>query len=366
MKKIEFIVTCGDPAGIGIEISLKVMLAIADSNHLNNTSLKENIKNNSLVLTFLGSKELFAFYIKAYDLPISIKEENNQTFFYSLNNKSIKFPLISIPLDLTTFKIGEISAIAGQHSLNILEKALLLTKEKSLNGIITCPINKQSVLLTSQKNFIGHTEFFANAFKVKQVSMTFMSSVFNLVLMTTHLPLKEVSKSITKATIIKSIENAIYLQKITKDKQPIMVLGLNPHAGEGGNFGKEEEKIAEIIQFYRSKGTFIIGPISADTAFLKVKSKEVNTVIACYHDQGLIPLKLMTMNTCVNVTLGLPIIRTSVDHGTAFDITGKNKASHQSLLLAITKAFELNQWKFNDYKTQTKKIKISCVNNNTK
>ena len=187
--------------------------------------------------------------------------------------------------------------------------------------------------------------FFANAFKVKQVSMTFMSPVCNLVLMTTHLPLKEVSQSITKAIIIKSIENAIYLQRITKDKQPIMVLGLNPHAGEGGNFGKEEEKIAEIIQSYSSKGISIMGPISADTAFLKVKSKEIKTVIACYHDQGLIPLKLMTMNTCVNVTLGLPIIRTSVDHGTAFDITRKNQASYQSLLFAIIKAFEISQWK---------------------
>ena len=160
MKKKAFIITCGDPAGIGIEISLKVILAIVHSNHFNISNLKEKIKTNELSLTFLGNKELFSFYIKEYNLPISIKEENNQMFVYSLNNQSIKFQLISIPLDLRTFKIGEISAIAGQHSLNILKKALLLTKEKLFNGIITCPINKQSISLNTQENFIGHTEFF--------------------------------------------------------------------------------------------------------------------------------------------------------------------------------------------------------------
>ncbi len=234
---------------------------------------------------------------------------------------------------------------AGEGSLKFLDKAIALIKAGDAHVLVTAPLSKESVSCYS-KNFVGHTEYLAAAFGIKHFDMMFIADQMRLTIVTRHVPLKDVPKLITKRTVYNSIDLMVQvLKEKFKIKNPkIAVLGLNPHAGEGGLLGTEDQKhILPAIRTAVSQGINAKGPLPADTFFaFKPDRNPYDGIIAMYHDQGLAPLKGMYMKNLVNFTAGLPFVRTSPAHGTAFDIAGKNKADPSSMISAITLACELS------------------------
>lgn len=256
---------------------------------------------------------------------------------------------------------------AGEGSLGFLDKAIYLIKDGSADALVTAPLSKEEVSRCS-KNFVGHTEYLARAFGVTDFDMMFIAHHVRLSIVTRHVPLKEVPKLITTKAVFNSISlMARTLKDRFKIRDPkIAVLGLNPHAGEGGLLGHEDAKfILPAIRQARAQGINAKGPLPADTFFAFHGShchsrgsgnpydgiKRPNCfesergfydgVIAMYHDQGLAPLKGLYMKELVNFTAGLPFVRTSPAHGTAFDIAGKNKADPSSMLAALNLACQL-------------------------
>jgi len=224
---------------------------------------------------------------------------------------------------------------AGEGALKFLQKAIALIKEGRADALVTAPLSKEAVNLY-HKGFVGHTEYLARAFGVKNFDMMFITRQARLTIVTRHVPLKDVPQLITQ----KAVFNAIALMTKTlkerfKIKSPkIAVLGLNPHAGEGGLLGSEDVKsILPAIRQAQVHGINALGPLPADTFF--AFHRHYDGIIAMYHDQGLGPLKTMDMKELINFTAGLPFVRTSPAHGTAFDIAGKNKADPSSMLAAI-------------------------------
>jgi 4-hydroxythreonine-4-phosphate dehydrogenase len=233
---------------------------------------------------------------------------------------------------------------AGEGSLKFLDRAILLIKGGVADALVTAPLSKEHVSRYA-KNFVGHTEYLAEAFEVENFDMMFVAAGVRLTIATRHVPLKEVPKLITQKTVFDSI---VLMADTLKDKfkirnPRIAVLGLNPHAGENGLLGSEDRRhILPAIQKAKLRGINAVGPLPADTFFAFAKNKSpYDGIIAMYHDQGLAPLKGMYMKELVNFTAGLPFIRTSPAHGTAFDIAGKNKADPASMLAALKLACQL-------------------------
>ncbi len=247
---------------------------------------------------------------------------------------------------------------AGEGSLKFLDKAILLIKGGVADALVTAPLSKEAVS-RYHKNFKGHTEYLAEAFEVKNFDMMFIAPDVRLTIVTRHVPLQEVPALITQKAVFDSIVlMARTLKDTFKIRDPeIAVLGLNPHAGEGGLLGSQEDKhILPAIRKAKLKGINAKGPFPADTFFaFSCHSRESGSsyrtlagarnpydgVIAMYHDQGLAPLKGLYMQELVNFTAGLPFVRTSPAHGTAFDIAGKNKADPSSMLCALKLACQL-------------------------
>lgn len=233
-------------------------------------------------------------------------------------------------------KIGKVDGASGKASAQLFRMAVEHAQQKKIDAIVTGPIHKQAVLLGGEK-LTGHTEIIKQMTGVSDVVMTFFSPILNVALQTVHVPLKDVSSVIAKADLVKTYQIVSDGLKSYGIKNPrIAVAGLNPHAGEEGIMGDEDTKILlPAIQKAQKLDINISGPFSGDTLFHRSIQKEFDLVIAQYHDQGLAPLKAVAFDTAVNVSLGSPIIRTSVDHGTGFDIVGKDKANTTSLLSAI-------------------------------
>lgn len=230
---------------------------------------------------------------------------------------------------------------AGEGSLKFLDKAIALIKGGIADALVTAPLCKQAVSRYSP-HFVGHTEYLAEAFEVKKFDMMFIAGQMRLTIVTRHVPLKEVPRLITPKTVFDSISlMALTLKEKFKIKAPrIAVLGLNPHAGEGGLLGREDLScILPAVRKSRAQGINAIGPLPADTFF--AFHDKYDAVIAMYHDQGLAPIKGIYMKELVNFTAGLPFVRTSPAHGTAFDIAGKNKADPSSMIAAIKLACDL-------------------------
>jgi 4-hydroxythreonine-4-phosphate dehydrogenase len=230
---------------------------------------------------------------------------------------------------------------AGEGSLKFLDKAIDLIKGGVADALVTAPLCKHAVS-RYHKNFKGHTEYLAEAFGVTHFDMMFIAGRVHLTIVTRHVPLKDVPGLITQKAVFNSIAlMATALKDKFKIRDPkIAVLGLNPHAGESGLLGHEDGKyIYPAIRQARAHGINAVGPLSADTFFAFHKSYD--GIIAMYHDQGLAPLKGMYMKELVNFTAGLPFVRTSPAHGTAFDIAGKNKADPSSMSASLKLACEL-------------------------
>ena len=242
----------------------------------------------------------------------------------------------------TRFEPGVLSAEAGKAGHDAIVRAAADAQSGAVAAIATAPINKEALRLAGFP-WNGHTDMLAHLTGAKHVAMMFFSDELRVVLATVHVPLAAVPALLTQTLLEQTIAlTARELPKFDKVPPRIAVAGLNPHAGEHGLFGSEEERvIAPAIACCRAKGIDVSGPFPADTIFVRARRGEFDVVIACYHDQGLIPVKLVAFGRAVNVTLGLPIIRTSVDHGTAFDIAGKGVADPESMIAAVLLAARL-------------------------
>ncbi len=224
-----------------------------------------------------------------------------------------------------------------------IEQAVQAVRKGEIDAVVTAPISKEHLQLAGYR-YPGHTEFLAALSQVREVRMMMAGPKLRVVLATIHEPLNKVSSLLTIGLILKTIEmtDRSLRQWFGIRRPRITVAALNPHAGESGIFGNEERKIILPAVFRaRKKGIDVSGPYAADTVFYRALRGEFDAVVAMYHDQGLIPLKLLYFEEAVNITLGLPFIRTSVDHGTAFDIAGKGIADPSNMIAAIKMAVQL-------------------------
>jgi len=314
-------ITMGDPAGIGPEICAKALISPEVQKMANcliigdRKSIRQGLKIARTEGIEINSiKNVF----EAKFIPGTID-------VLDLNN-----------VDIARLKLGQVSKPAGKAAVEYIEKAIELAKEGTIDAIVTAPINKEAIQKAGYK-YQGHTELLASRTKSKKYAMMFVSEKFWVMLATTHIPLRKVSGQLKKAKIVNLIKLAHETLFNLRGKEPkIGVAGLNPHAGESGIFGNEEIKIIKpAVDEAKKLGINVTGPISPDAIFYLANVGMFDMVIAMYHDQGLIPMKLLSFSHSVNVTVGLPIIRTSVDHGTGFDIAGKGWANPTSMIEAI-------------------------------
>ena len=251
-------------------------------------------------------------------------------------------PILYAPSDGARFAPGVLSAEAGRAAHDVIVRAVSDAMDGTVQAVATAPVNKEAFRLAGLE-WTGHTDLLAHLTGAPRVAMMFYSDRLMVVLATVHIALADVPASLTLERVQATIAlTAEAVPRFTKVPPRIAVAGLNPHAGEHGLFGAEEDRvIAPAIAACRARGVDVSGPYPADTVFVRATRGEFDVVVACYHDQGLIPVKLLAFGQAVNVTLGLPIVRTSVDHGTAFDIAGKGVADPQSMIAAVLLAARL-------------------------
>ncbi len=251
-------------------------------------------------------------------------------------------PVLYGPPADQSFQMGRVSASAGRAAYDAIVQAVEDARAGRIAGIATAPINK-GAFAAAGVPWRGHTELLAHLTGATRVAMMFYADVLRVVLATVHIPLADVPRALTRDVVEGTIElTAQELPRFGLSAPRLGVAGLNPHAGEHGLLGTEDDAVlAPAIAACRSRGVSVEGPFPADTVFVRAMRGEFDAVIACYHDQGLIPVKLVAFGRAVNVTLGLPIIRTSVDHGTAFDIAGQGVADASSLVHAVMLAARL-------------------------
>ena len=240
------------------------------------------------------------------------------------------------------FTAGVLSADAGRAAFDVIVRAVSDAQRGHVDAVATAPVNKEAFRLAGLP-WNGHTDLLAHLTGAPHVAMLFYSDVLRVVLATVHLPLAEVPRALTRGSLEATIDlTSRELPRFGIAAPRIAVAGLNPHAGEHGLFGREEETtIAPAIAACRERGVDVSGPFPGDTVFVRARRGDFDVVVACYHDQGLIPVKLLAFGRAVNVTLGLPIVRTSVDHGTAFDIAGRGIADSESMIAAVLLAARL-------------------------
>jgi 4-hydroxythreonine-4-phosphate dehydrogenase len=251
-------------------------------------------------------------------------------------------PVLYGPPPERTFSAGVLTAEAGRAAYDAICAAVRDAQAGSIGGIATAPVNKLAFARAGLP-WKGHTDLLGHLTGSGQVAMMFWSEPLKVVLATVHVPLAEVPRLLTRGLVDSIVDlTARELPRFGIAAPRLALAGLNPHAGEDGLLGSEEDEVLRpAVEAARTRGIDIAGPFPGDTVFVRASRGEFDAVIACYHDQGLIPVKLLAFGESVNVTLGLPIIRTSVDHGTAFDIAGKHRADPSSMIAATLLAARL-------------------------
>jgi len=324
-------ITMGDPAGIGPEIIVKAL------------QLPQVWRVCRLLV--VGHTPVFARTTSKLAAALTIDHVSDPDIGESHNIfRRGHLPLLDPFTGATqSFRVGQATANAGNMAVRCIRSAVQLAQSGCVDGIVTAPINKEAIHLAGHQ-YPGHTEMLAELTETKDSGMLIMGGPLKIFFTTTHMPLRDVAKTLTVSLILKTIRLAHSgLQQLFGLQKPrIAVAGFNPHAGENGLFGDEETRvILPAIQQGKTQGIRCHGPYPADTMFAKALTGAFDGIVALYHDQGLIPLKTVAFGHCVNVTVGLPILRTSVDHGTAFDIAGKGTADPTSLVEAIITAARL-------------------------
>ena len=319
-------ITMGDPAGIGPEIIVKAILEF----EINKICRPVVIGDAEVIKKILKTCRLRA-EIKVIEKIASAPAGSGKIEIIDLNN-----------VDVKGLKYGVPGKTCGSAAVSYIKKAAELALSKKIDAITTAPINKE-IINAAGFQYPGHTELLAELAGTKDFGLMMVGGGLRVILVTTHMALKDVFRNIKKDRVLRTIRLAHKAMGYFQTKAPrIAVAALNPHAGEGRLFGTEEwDEIMPAVIEARGEGLDVSDPLPADTLFHKAKERYYDIVVAMYHDQGLIPLKLLAFGKAVNVTVGLPFIRTSVDHGTAYDIAGKDCADPGSLIEAIKMAVEM-------------------------
>lgn len=314
------LVSSGEPAGIGPDICL-------------------TLANSNLPVVVMGDWEMLAERAELLKLRIDFCEYQPDSPYKYRPNLLTVYPISCIHPVIA----GKLDSKNSAYVLNMLTTAVEACLLGEFSALVTAPVNK-AIINQAGISFTGHTEFLAEYCKTETVVMMLACETMKLALITTHLPLIAVPTAITTSLIINVITQ---LDKTLKTDfgittPTIFVTGLNPHAGEGGYLGREEiDTIIPALEKLREQGINAIGPLPADTIFIPENVKQADVFVAMYHDQGLPVLKYAGFGHAVNITLGLPVIRTSVDHGTALDLAGTGQAEANSLLAAVTTAISI-------------------------
>jgi len=329
MKNRALCLTLGDPNAIGPELVCRLF-----------TQEKYLLLDRPVII--IGPEQALQYYCDLFGLP-RFWEDVQDPADICENTRGI-FCYTPARLDKQVLSPGRESIKGGIAAGDSLEKACEFIENNLASGLITCPLNK-ATLIQAGYNFSGHTEFLAQRFGIapEDVCMHLAGPRLRVSLLTRHCSLKQVPEIISMQGIERCLELTWDLvQGLQLANRPIAVCGLNPHAGEGGNIGDEEERIIiPAIKRASYCGIAVQGPFPADTVFYRAWQGEFPAVLAMYHDQGLAPLKTVHFQDAINITLGLPFVRTSVDHGTAYDLAGKKQADYTSLKNAVNTAHEL-------------------------
>lgn len=318
-------ITTGDINGIGPEIIIK--------------ALKDNRILQDCIPIIYGSTKTFSFHKKTLN-----EEEFNYQSCKSASEAQIKkINIVNVWNDEIKFDLGQSTETGGKYSFLSLEKATEDLASNKIDVLVTAPISKDGIIKAGFQ-FPGHTEYLAHLSNQKDVIMLLVNGGLRVALATTHLPLSEVSTNLTTEGILQKLTmlDASLKKDFNIIRPKIAVFGLNPHAGENGKMGNEEQNIiTPAINRAVQQKILAFGPYPADSFFGSSNLGEFDAILAMYHDQGLTAFKALSFDEGVNYTAGLPIVRTSPDHGTAFDIAGKNKASEQSFRSAIYLALDI-------------------------
>lgn len=320
-------ITCGDLNGIGMELIIK--------------TVSDNRLLDLCTPLIFASNKVVNFYRK------SITTEGNFSFQSIKELNRISYRQVNVFNcweEEIAIAPGQLNETGGQYAIKSLVAGVTALKERKIHGLVTAPIHKKNTQSESF-SFTGHTPYLKHMFGVDDVLMLMAAENMRVGLVTEHVPLSEAAKYITRPAITSKLN--ILLNSLIRDfgidKPKIAVLGLNPHAGDEGLVGKEEEEIIKpaIKEFKQKNNALVFGPYSADAFFARGHHEKFDAVLAMYHDQGLIPFKSLALGEGVNYTAGLPVVRTSPDHGTAFDIAGKNQADISSFVNAIFQCIEI-------------------------
>ncbi|MGF3026815.1 4-hydroxythreonine-4-phosphate dehydrogenase PdxA [Methylobacterium aquaticum] len=328
-------ITMGDPAGIGPEIIVKAA-----------HKLRDRLASGALKLVVIGSNPALQRAERTLDLGVEIPAVSDDGDWPALC-------CLQADAEGAPIEPGRLSADGGRFAFKAIERAVGLALNGTIGGIVTAPLNKEALNLAGY-HYAGHTEMLAALTGVRGSVMMLAHGNMRVSHVTTHVALQDVPKRLTpeRLRLVIDLTHAA-LKGIGLDKPRIAIAALNPHAGEGGLFGREDIDVsAPVIAEKVAAGLDIVGPVPGDTVFVKLRAGQYDAVVAMYHDQGHIPVKLLGFEvdpetgrwvdlSGVNITLGLPIIRTSVDHGTAFDIAGRGIANERSLIEAIEYAERL-------------------------
>lgn len=325
-NKPNIAITMGDPSGVGPEIIVK---------SLNDQKIYEGCRP-----FVIGDLKILKRALEVTNIDLQLNGINHP------NEGKFQYGTIDIlDMDQVSEDLpwGQVSADAGNAAFRYLEKAIAYANDGSIQGICTAPLNKEA-LHKAGHIYPGHTEILAELTNTKDFAMMLSAPGLRVIHVTTHIGLMDAINTINaerQYTVIKLAHET--LKKSGIESPRIAVCGINPHAGENGLFGhgEEEEKIVPAIEKAQAEGIDVQGPLPADTLFFRAKRGDFDIVVAQYHDQGHGPIKVLGLEAGVNITVGLPTIRTSVDHGTAFDIAGKNIADELSLKEAIRMAIDL-------------------------
>lgn len=318
-------ISCGDVNGIGTELIIK--------------TFSDNRILEHCTPVIFASNKLINFYRKT--MPELNLNYSSTKEFNRINHKQVNlFNCWEEEIQVTP---GQLTETGGKYAILSLQTAVAALKQKQIDGLVTAPIHKKNIQ-SAEFNFTGHTPYLKEMFGVKDVVMMLCAGDFRVALVTEHIPVGDVAQYITKEKILSKL--SLINQSLQKDfgieKPKIAVLGLNPHAGDEGLIGKEEETIIKpAIKEAKNNNMLVVGPYSADAFFARRSFERFDAVLAMYHDQGLIPFKTLATGEGVNFTAGLPAVRTSPDHGVAFDIAGKDKADPSSFMTAIFECIDI-------------------------
>ena len=317
--------TCGDINGIGIELIIK---SLSDS----------RMTDLCIPVVFANSKSI-NFYRKSLpDLNFAYQQIRD---FTRLNPKQVN--LFNCWEEDIAITPGTLNETGGKYALLSLQKAIQVLKDKNIDGLVTAPIHKKNIQ-SPEFNYSGHTPYLKAVFNVSDVVMLMTAANLKVALVTEHIPVSGIASQITAEAISSKLKilNLSLQKDFGINKPKIAVLGLNPHAGDEGLIGNEEETIIKpALKDARQHNIMAFGPYSADAFFARGSHEKFDAVLAMYHDQGLIPFKSLAFGEGTNFTAGLPVVRTSPDHGTAFDIAGKGKADEASFIAASFECIDI-------------------------